>query len=131
MLPDKFDQVIGTDVSKAQVDQARHTLSKYDNVTVRVESGEDIKLGDNSANLVSICQALHWLNLEKFYIEVDRVLVPGGVLAVLGYHFTSPSPSQENASALTDAMLRLYHTTGRVSDGIRIHRNKKLTQKPF
>jgi len=121
LLPEKFDQVIGTDVSMAQVDQASFTLSKFANVTVRVESGEDIKLGDNTANLVSICQALHWLNLDKFYSEVNRVLVPGGVLAVLGYHFTSPSPSQQNASAMNDSMLRLYHTTGPYWTHLRTH----------
>ena len=34
---------------------------------------------------------------RKFYSEVFRVLVPGGALAVMGYHMTSPGPSVTNA----------------------------------
>ena len=36
-------------------------------------------------------------SFQSFYSEVSRVLVPGGALAVIGYHMTSPSPSVNNA----------------------------------
>jgi hypothetical protein len=32
-----------------------------------------------------VAQALHWLDLEPFYAEAKRVLVPGGLLAVWCY----------------------------------------------
>lgn len=54
-------------------------------------------MDDNSTDLVSICQALHWLDVEKFYSEVRRVLVPGGVMAVVGYHMTRAAPSQQHS----------------------------------
>jgi predicted methyltransferase len=34
---------------------------------------------------------MHWMNHDAFYREVDRVLKPGGTLAVYGYGI-----SQEN-----------------------------------
>jgi SAM-dependent methyltransferase len=34
---------------------------------------------------VTVAQALHWLDLAPFYQEVERVLTPGGVLAVWTY----------------------------------------------
>jgi hypothetical protein len=36
-------------------------------------------------DLVTVAQALHWLEVEEFYREADRVLAPGGVLAVWTY----------------------------------------------
>ena len=54
-------------------------------------------MDDNSVDLVSICQALHWLDVEMFYSEVSRVLVKGGVLAVVGYHMTRAAPSYQHS----------------------------------
>ena len=56
--------------------------------------------------MVSTCQALHWIQPEQFYSEVSRVLVPGGALAVIGYHMTSPSPGVNNADKVQIESLR-------------------------
>ena len=34
---------------------------------------------------MTVAQAVHWFDTEKFYSEVDRVLRPSGCVAVLGY----------------------------------------------
>ncbi len=34
---------------------------------------------------MTVAQALHWFDLDRFYAEVRRVLYPGGVLAVWSY----------------------------------------------
>ena len=59
---------------------------------MEVGSGERLEVEDSSLDLVTICQALHWLDLDTFYSEVERVLRPGGVLAVVGYHMTRAAP---------------------------------------
>jgi SAM-dependent methyltransferase len=38
-----------------------------------------------SVDLITVAQALHWLEPDAFYAEAARVLVPGGVLAVWSY----------------------------------------------
>ena len=55
-------------------------------------------------DLVTACQSVHWLDFDKFYSEVDRVLKPRGVLAIYGYHLTGVSP--DHPSALTINRLR-------------------------
>ena len=79
------------------MDQARIALREHNNVEVEIGSGERLDVEDASLHLVSTCQALHWIQLEQFYPEVSRVLVPGGALAVIGYHMTSPAPSVNNS----------------------------------
>ncbi|MGZ8392088.1 MAG: class I SAM-dependent methyltransferase [Gemmatimonadales bacterium] len=80
-LARRFKRVLATDLSAAMLQQApRHPAVEY-----RVAPAEASGLGDMAANLVTVAQALHWLNPETFYPEAARVLVPGGVLAVWTY----------------------------------------------
>jgi SAM-dependent methyltransferase len=80
-LADWFERVVGTDASSAMVAQA----DPHPKVEYRVEPAERSGLPDRSVDLVTVAQALHWLQLDAFYAEVERVLVPGGVVAVWTY----------------------------------------------
>jgi SAM-dependent methyltransferase len=76
-----FRRVIGTDASGAMLGQAQsHPAVEY-----REAPAERSGLDSASVDLVTVAQALHWLDVEAFYREVRRVLVPGGVLAVWTY----------------------------------------------
>lgn len=76
-----FDEVIATDASAGQIDNADGPA----NVEFRVASAEHSGLDNASVNLVTVAQAIHWFDLEAFKGEVERVLKPGGVLAVWLY----------------------------------------------
>jgi SAM-dependent methyltransferase len=80
-LARRFDRVTATDASAAQLAQA----TAHPRVSYRVAPAEASGLPDGSADLITVAQALHWLDLPAFYVEVRRVLVPGGVLAVWCY----------------------------------------------
>jgi len=54
-----------------------------------VAPAEDSGLERGSADLVTVAQALHWFDLPSFYAEVDRVLLPGGVIAAWSYQLAS------------------------------------------
>ena len=80
-LAEHFDRVIATDASAEQIAHA----TAHDRVTYRVALADESGLDDASADLVTVAQALHWLPLERFFAEVRRVVVPGGILAVWCY----------------------------------------------
>lgn len=42
-------------------------------------------LPDRSVQLITVAQALHWFDFDRFYAEVRRVATPGGVLAAWSY----------------------------------------------
>ena len=67
----------------------------------RVSTAEGFGVPVASVDAVTACQAVHWFDIPAFYAEADRVLVPGGVLAVYGYHFSGPSPALDRHGALT------------------------------
>jgi SAM-dependent methyltransferase len=80
-LASRFDRVIGTDASQEQIASAK----PLPNVEFRVAPAEQSGLPDGSVGLVTVAQALHWFNFDRFYAEVRRVVAPGGVLAVWAY----------------------------------------------
>ena len=80
-LAARFERVVASDASAAQVRQgARHRRLHY--VAARAESGA---VRPGAADLVTVAQALHWLDLDRFYAEARRALAAGGLLAVWTY----------------------------------------------
>src|ERR1051326_6107242 len=76
-----FTRVIGTDASAEQIAHARpHARVQY-HVALAEASG----LPDESVDLATVAQALHWFDIDAFYREAMRVLAPGGALAVWTY----------------------------------------------
>ena len=83
-----FDKILATDASKEQIEYAQH----YPKITYRVELAEQVSMDDSSTDLVIVAAAVHWFDFGNFYAEVKRVLKPGGIIAVWGYHLFSISP---------------------------------------
>lgn len=80
-LAERFARVIATDASREQIASAKaHAKAEF-----RVVPAERSGLPDESVGLVTVAQALHWFDLDRFYAEARRVLKPGGVLAVWAY----------------------------------------------
>ena len=80
-LAEHFDSVIATDGSQQQIAAA----APHSHVTYRVAKADDSGLDSKSVDLVTVAQALHWFDLDPFYGEVERVLVPSGVFAAWTY----------------------------------------------
>jgi SAM-dependent methyltransferase len=76
-----FDRVIATDASPEQIAEA----VPAPNVEYRVAPAEASGLDPHSVDLVTVAQALHWLDHDRFNAEVSRVTVPGGVVAAWYY----------------------------------------------
>jgi SAM-dependent methyltransferase len=84
-----FEAVVATDASVRQIREA----ARRDGVHYAVASAEESPL--ESVGLVTVAQALHWFDRARFWDEVRRVLVPGGVIAVWSYHGFHVTPEVE------------------------------------
>ena len=93
-----YDRVTATDASEAQIREAE----PHDHVEYLVRPAEALGLPDESADLLTVAQALHWFEHPAFFAEATRVLRPGGVLAVWSYRLF------EVSDAVDDAVLRFY-----------------------
>ncbi|XP_022773812.1 putative methyltransferase DDB_G0268948 [Durio zibethinus] len=107
-VAEHYEQVIGSDVSEAQLQHAMpHPKVKYLYTPLSISKDELLASigGENSVDLVTVAQAVHWFDLPKFYSVVTRLLrKPGGVLAVWCYNDIVVSPT-------FDPVMKRFHDT--------------------
>jgi SAM-dependent methyltransferase len=88
-LAERYGQVIATDASIQQIDNA----FPHPRISYRVEQAEDTSIPSNSVDLITVGTAVHWFDFDPFYTEVRRVAKPGGILAVWTYHALTVDPA--------------------------------------
>jgi ubiquinone/menaquinone biosynthesis C-methylase UbiE len=99
-LAGHFTAAQGFDRSVAQLGQA----TQLPNVTYAEADACALPVAAGAAAVVTVAQAMHWLNIPRFMQELERVLRPGGMAVVLGYP-RSRIPGLPEADA---ALLRWY-----------------------
>ncbi|ENW83631.1 hypothetical protein F909_00646 [Acinetobacter sp. ANC 3929] len=102
LLAPHFQIVMATDLSQNQLDQA----PALPNVQYVQQAAEQTSFADQSFDLITVAQAIHWFDFEKFYAEVKRTLKPDGLFAVIGYGLL-----QLDDQDLNNRVERLYFET--------------------
>lgn len=81
LLAERFDEVLATDASATQIAAAE----PREGVIYRAALAEDSGLAENSVDLITVAQAAHWLDLERFYAEARRIARPQAAIALITY----------------------------------------------
>lgn len=121
-LANYFDVVDATDLSSNQLENA----VRRPNIDYQAANAEKAPFADDTFDLVTVGQALHWFDVPAFHAEVRRVLKPGGVIAEWGYGL-----NQVNAPI--DALVRFIYTdiVGPFWDPMRRHIETEYRDLPF
>jgi SAM-dependent methyltransferase len=121
-LAARFDRVVATDASEEQIGAA----IPHPGVEYRVARAESSGLDSGTVDLVTVAQALHWLDLDAFYAEVQRVTRPGGVFAAWTYGESRVLP------AVDQVVERFYRdTVGPCWPPERVHVERRYADLPF
>lgn len=59
------------------------TIGASDDLTVVAAPAEQTSLADSSVSLVTVAQAFHWFDIPAFRAECQRILRPGGQVALI------------------------------------------------
>ncbi|MFL6621765.1 MAG: class I SAM-dependent methyltransferase [Sulfurifustaceae bacterium] len=117
-----FAKVIATDPAEAQLRSA----VAHPHILYRVLPAEQTDFSDASVDLITVAQALHWFDFDRFYAEVRRVLKPAGTIAVWTYGLIEISPA-------IDILVRRLHddVVGRYWPPERQHVIDRYRKIPF
>lgn len=99
-LAERFDRVIATDVSAAQIAQA----PAHPRISWRVARAESTDIPARTVDLIIVAQALHWFDRAAFFNEARRVAARAAVVAVWSYG------SVELAEPIGQAVNHFEHT---------------------
>lgn len=95
-VADHYERVIATDESESQLKVATpHPKIDYRHTPSSMTDDELVELigGENSVDLITVAQGVHWFDLPRFYAVATRVLrKPGGIIAVWGYNDVLVTP---------------------------------------
>lgn len=80
-LVNLFDEIEATDLSENQLKNA----ISHPKITYSKQVAEEATFPDHYFDCITVGQAIHWFDFDRFYAEAKRVLKPTGVLVVLGY----------------------------------------------
>jgi SAM-dependent methyltransferase len=87
-LAEYFSEVYATDASEQQIANA----IQKNGVFYSVQPAEHTTFANDYFDIVTVAQALHWFDLDRFWLEVQRVLKRDGIFAAWGYDWFSISP---------------------------------------
>ncbi len=87
-LAEFFDRVVATDASCRQI----KNFAQVKGVHKYIASAENSGLNSGTVDLITVAQALHWLNYDLFNAEARRVLKDNGIIAIWSYNLLSISP---------------------------------------
>jgi len=117
-----FDKVWATDLSKNQLNEAE----KREHITYEVHTSEAPVPYKNHFDLITVAQAIHWFDFEKFYDNVNEALKDNGVFAVIGYALLA------TAGELNEVIKRFYEEiTGKYWDPERKYLDAHYRTIPF
>ncbi|XP_073490891.1 putative methyltransferase DDB_G0268948 isoform X2 [Aquarana catesbeiana] len=108
ILSQYVKKVLGIDISEAQIEEAKKA-SGSPNVTYSVSPAEEMPVGDASVDLLTACASAHWFNIEKFLKEVDRVLKPGGCLAIFIYFADMEVHYKDRSEQMTEVFAEVMN----------------------
>ena len=117
-----FKQVWATDASHAQLVHAPNLPNVHYSVAWAEKSG----LATQSIDLITVAQAVHWFDFDKFYQEVHRVARREAIIALWGYGLLSIS------TTLDQILGNFYHeVVGQYWDAERKHLDHQYQTIPF
>jgi SAM-dependent methyltransferase len=87
-----FEKVFATDISKKQIENSQ----SRPNIIYKVESSENTSFDNDYFDLITVAQAVHWFDFDKFYQEVYRTIKHCGIFIIVGYSLVKVVPEIDN-----------------------------------
>ncbi len=103
-LSKKFNLVYATDISEKQLKYAK----KIKNIKYQIEEAENTSFKENTFDLITVAQALHWFRIQEFFKEVYRVGKKPSLICIWCY---STLEFLDKSNPIQDLFLNFYNQT--------------------
>lgn len=117
-----FKDVEATDSSSQQIKHAYQA----NNINYSVQHAEHTNFRDESFDLITVGQAIHWFDFDSFNNEVKRLGKANSVIAIFGYELSQITPE-------IDHIIKVFYTDilGKYWTPERIYLQQRYQNIPF
>jgi SAM-dependent methyltransferase len=106
LLLSQFKKVFAVEPNLEMRSYAEKTLAQYSNFFSINSDAEKTMLPSDSVDLVTVAQAFHWFDRQKFLLECRRILKPNGYVALVWNKRMTNTPFLE----IYETLLKTYAT---------------------
>ena len=106
LLLSRFKKVFAVEPNLEMRSYAEKALAQYPNFFSINSDAEKTTLPSDSIDLITVAQAFHWFDRQKFFLECRRILKPVGYVAIIWNKRLTNTPFQ----AIYETLLKAYST---------------------
>jgi ubiquinone/menaquinone biosynthesis C-methylase UbiE len=92
--------IIATDISAEQIEQAKRLSSNFDNIVYRTCPAEDIDYPDNYFDVITACQCFWYFDPNVVVPKIKRMIKPNGLFLKVYMSYLKDDPIASKSHAL-------------------------------
>lgn len=96
--------IIATDVSENQINEAINLSKQIDNIKYEAVSAEDIKYPENSFDVITACQCFWYFDPEVIVPKIKSMIKPGGIFLKIYMGYMKEEQITQDSNALVKSI---------------------------
>lgn len=92
--------IVATDISEQQIEQAIKLSKNFDNIKYEIKSAEDIDYEKNSFDAITACQCFWYFDPEIIVPKIKSLLKPGGIFLKVYMSYMKEEPITQDSNGL-------------------------------
>lgn len=108
--------IIGTDIAKNQIEEARILSRNFENISYEVSSAENINFADNSFDVITACMCFWYFNPQIIVPKIKAMLKPNGLFMKIYMSYVKGDPIAGRSWALVKELNKNWSGGSGVKD---------------
>lgn len=92
--------IVGTDISKEQIEQAKMLSKGFENIDYKVVPAEEIDYPENSFDAITACQCFWYFDPEVIVPKIKKILKPDGIFMKIYMTWLKEDPIASKSTKL-------------------------------
>ncbi|WP_288683337.1 class I SAM-dependent methyltransferase [uncultured Eubacterium sp.] len=100
--------IIATDISKNQIEEAIELSKDFKNIQYDVKSAEDIEYAENTFDAITACQCFWYFEPDVIVPKIKSILKPGGIFLKVYMSYMKEEPITQDSNSLVKSINGLW-----------------------
>ena len=93
-------EIVATDISENQIEEAINLSKEYSNITYEVKSAENVEYAENTFDAITACQCFWYFEPEVIVPKIKSMLKPGGIFLKVYMSYMKEEPITQDSNSL-------------------------------